>query len=110
MKNQRNEKIVADYLKYLQEEEKGEKDCKLSALNYLRDFFEDRNFSEIVLEDLKQFFLYLRQTMKCSDQFTMSIAEELRRFFGFLSKRGINANWMKNIMPAAHKGGKKHRK
>ena len=97
-------------MEYLKEEEKTEKDCKLSALNYLRDFFEDKDFREIDSLDLKKFFLYLTQTMKCSDQFTCGIGEELRRFFGFLSKRGINTNWMKGIITATHKGGKKHRK
>jgi len=109
MENQRNEKIVKEYLKYLKEEEKAEKDCKLSAINYLRDFFEDKDFSEMGSADLKQFFLYLRQTMKCSDQFTTGIGKELRRFFGFLSKRGINANWMNDIIIPAHKAGRKRR-
>lgn len=110
MDNQKNTKVVREYLEYLKQEEKGEKECKISALNYLRDFFEDKDFAEVDTADLKQFFLYLQQKMRCSDQFLSGIGEELRRFFGFLSKRGINANWMNNIITPVRKGERKKKR
>lgn len=103
IKNKENEAIVKDFITYLHKLKYSEKTCKAYALDRLRVFTKDKNFKEIEMNDLKNFFVYLKIENMLSDVYLSSLGTELRRFFKYLKMKGINDNLMYSLVIPAHR-------
>ena len=107
VKNRANEVIIQDYHLYLRRSGYSKKTRDGCALNKLRYFLRDKNFSKITLDYLKSLFYYLHNK-KYSDPYLSSIGTEIRRFFKYLQKKGLNQNLMFNLVIPAHRKKGKH--
>lgn len=107
--NQLNETIIKQYRLYLKRKGYSQKTYKSShALNKLRVFIHDKDFSKITMRDLEDLFCYLRKRGEYSDPYLSSLGTELRRFFKYLKKNGINQNLMYNLVVPAHRRERKN--
>ena len=108
MRNIKNEAIIRQFIFYLHELKYSKKTCEVYILNKLRIFINDKDFREIDINDLKNFFAYLKIEKKLSDVYLSSLGTELRRFFKYLRMKGINDNLMYNLVIPANRKHAEH--
>lgn len=106
--NKENEKVAKDYVAYLHALKYSETVCRVCVLGKFRLFTRDKNFKEVHINDLRNFFAYLKIENKLSDVYLSSLGTELRRFFKYLKIKGINDNLMYSLVIPAHRKHEPH--